>query len=77
MIKVIANVEYDTDSAELIGKRTYGSLGDPKGYEECLFKTSEGKYFLYTNGGSESPYRREGIKRFSVLRAEAWLGDIE
>ena len=77
MKKVIVNFEYDTDDAELIRKRTFGMIGDPKGYEECLFKTRDGKYFLYTNGGEQSQYPSENIKRFSKKRAEAWLGDIE
>ena len=77
MKKVILNVEYDTEDAQLIEKRTCASLGDPKGYEECLFKTKDGRYFLYTNGGPDSPYRSEGIKRFSKSRAEAWLKNIK
>ena len=77
MKKVILNVEYDTEDSQLIEKRTYGCLGDPKGYEECMFKTRDGRYFLYTNGGTESPYRCEGIKRFSQSRAEAWLKGIK
>ncbi|MBQ8073059.1 MAG: hypothetical protein IJ231_04750 [Clostridia bacterium] len=73
MKKTIANVDYDTESAELLGKVTAGSIGDPAGYEECLFKTESGKFFLYTNGGEASPYTKEDIKRMSKAKAEEWL----
>ena len=75
MKKTIAKVDYDTESAELLGKVTAGSIGDPAGYEECLFKTPDGKFFLYTNGGEESPYKKEDIKRMSAAKADEWLKD--
>ena len=73
MKKTIANVEYDTETAELLGKVTSGSIGDPAGYEVCVFKTAGGKYFQYTNGGEQSPYKKEDIKRLSAAKAEEWL----
>lgn len=75
MKKTICKVDYDTESAELLGKVTAGSIGDPAGYEECLFKTPDGKFFLYTNGGEESPYQKEDIKRMSAAKADEWLKD--
>ena len=73
MKKVICKVEYDTQTAELVKKNTYGEFGDPAGYEESLYKTPCGKFFLYVNGGSESPYTEENIKRLSAAKAEEWL----
>lgn len=73
MKKVICKVEYDTENAELIEKRTFGFFGDPAGYEETLYKTEAGKYFLYVNGGAESVYTEENIKRLSAAKAEEWL----
>ena len=73
MKKIICKVEYDTDAAELVQKRTFGAFGDPAGYEESLYKTPTGKYFLYTVGGAESKYTTEGIKRMSAATAESWL----
>ena len=73
MKKVICKVEYDTDTAELIQKKVFGVYGDPKGYEESLYKTPDGKFFLYVNGGAESPYAEESIKRMSAAKAEEWL----
>ena len=72
MKKVICKVEYDTDASELIQKKVFGAFGDPQGYEECLFKTAEGKFFLYGNGGSESPYPEETIKRLAADKVKAW-----
>ncbi len=73
MKKVICKVTYDTESAELIKKVTSGEFGDPAGYEESLYKTADGKFFLYVNGGEESIYPEENIKRMSAAKAEEWL----
>ena len=73
MKKTICKVEYDTERAEVIEKRTFGVFGDPAGYEETLYKTEGGKLFLYTNGGEASPYQKEDIKRISAAKAEEWL----
>ena len=73
MKKVISNVEYDTESAELVCKYTEGEIGDPCGFEECLFRTEGGRYFLYFNGGKGSKYPKESIKRISAKRAEEFI----
>ena len=51
MKKIICKKEYDTETATLIKKCTYGCFGDPAGYEESLYQTSAGLYFLYVCGG--------------------------
>ena len=73
MKKVICKVEYDTENAELIAKFTSGNFGDADGYEESLYKTENGKFFLYVNGGEESPYKKEDIKRLAPAKADEWL----
>ena len=73
MKKIICKVEYDTEKASVVEKRTVGEFGDPTGYEETLYKTEDGKYFLYVNGGAESAYTEENIKRMSAAKAEEWL----
>ena len=73
MKKIICKVEYDTENAELVSKFTSGEFGDAQGYEESLYKTEGGKFFLYVNGGEESPYAKEDIKRMSAKAAEEWL----
>ena len=73
MKKIICKVEYNTETAEMVEQHTSGFFGDPAGYEETLYKTPDGKYFLYTNGGSESIYPEENIKRMSAAKAQEWL----
>lgn len=73
MKKIICKVEYDTETSALIAKKAVGTYGDPAGYEESLYKTEGGKFFLYTNGGAESPYTKEDIKRMSPAKADEWL----
>lgn len=75
MKKIICKVEYDTENAELVKKITSGEIGDPKGYEESLYVKSDGKFFLYTNGGEESIYPTENIKRLSPAKAEEWKAE--
>ncbi len=70
MKKIICKVEYNTENSELILKKTTGEFGDPAGYEESLYKTADGKFFLYVNGGAESIYPTENIKRMSAAKAE-------
>ncbi len=72
MKKVICKVEYDTEAATLIAKFSEGAFGDPAGYEESLYMTEGGKYFLYVNGGEESKYATENITRMSAAKADAW-----
>ncbi len=73
MKKIICKKEYDSENATLIKKYTCGTYGDPTGYEETLFQTPEGLYFLYVNGGEASPYTAEDIKRVGKAKAEEWL----
>ena len=75
MVKVICKKEYNTETSEIVKKVTVGEFGDPAGYEETLYVTADGYYFLYTNGGAESAYPTEGIKRMSKAAAEAWLAE--
>ena len=73
MKKIIAGKVYDTSLSKLILKRTYGVFGDPEGYEEALYQTEDGSYFLYANGGENSEYKTESIKRMSEKNAQRWL----
>jgi len=73
MKKVICKKEYDTETAAFIDKHTFGFYGDPAGYEEVLFQTPEGLYFLYVHGGENSPYPAEDIVRLAKTKVNAWL----
>ncbi len=75
MKKVICKKEYDTETSELVKKVTYGCYGCADGYEESLYKTAGGLYFLYTNGGAESKYTKEDITRMSAEKAKVWLAN--
>lgn len=72
MKKIICKVEYDTENSELIAKNTFGAFGDKDGYEESLYVTKDGKYFLYTFGGEDSKYPKETITRMSAAKADEW-----
>ena len=75
MKKIISKREYDTEVSTLIEKRTSGEFGDPAGYEESLYQTPKGYYFLYVNGGEASVYPKEDIKCVSKAKADAWLAN--
>lgn len=77
MKKIICKVEYDTENAELLGKFASGFFGDSEGYEERLYVTPSGKYFLYVNGGEDSIYPKENITRLSAAKAEEWKQNHE
>lgn len=77
MQKIICKKVYDTETATLVKKVTVGYYGDPNGYEEILFKTENGLFFLYTNGGETSKYTKENITRMSAEKASAWLKENE
>ena len=72
MKKIICKKEYDTETATLIQKYTVGVFGDPAGYEESLYQTPGGLYFLYVSGGEASPYANEDIVRLAKTKVKDW-----
>jgi len=73
MTKIICKKEYNTETATVIKKVTYGCYGDPNGYEEILFQTPDGLYFVYVRGGESSPYPVEDITRLAKNKVDAWI----
>lgn len=73
MQKIICKKEYDTETATLIKKYTYSYYGDPAGYEEILFQTPGGLYFLYVRGGDASIYPGEDILRLAKAKVNDWI----
>ena len=73
MKRTICKKEYDTETAALIKKITYSFYGDPAGYEESLYQTPEGLYFIYVCGGESSPYPKEEIHRIAKNKVSEWL----
>ena len=66
---------YDTDTAEFVRTFTHGAWGDPAGYEEVLYRTPDGCYFLFCRGGETSPYPTERIKRVAKANVAKYLGE--
>jgi len=73
MKKTIGRKEYDTNTATLLKRFTYGFWGDPAGYEEQLYQTPDGLYFVYVRGGEASPYPGEDILRVAKNKVDQWL----
>ena len=73
MQKIICKKVYDTENSTLIKKVTYGYYGEDTGYEESLYQTQDGAFFLYTNGGASAKYTKENITRMSAEKKDAWL----
>ena len=73
MQKIICKREYDTETATLVKKNSVGYFGDPAGYEETLYQTPGGLYFLYVNGGESSPYPNEDILRLAKTKVADWM----
>lgn len=64
---------YNTETAIELGTRAFGQYGDPAGYEETLFQTKKGLYFVVGRGGDASPYAEgEDIRPLSEEDAQAW-----
>ena len=73
MKKIICKKEYDTETAAIIKKCVFSYYGDPAGYEEILFQTPAGLYFLYVHGGENSPYPSEDILRLAKTKVNDWM----
>ena len=75
MKKIICKKEYDTETATLIQAYSFGQLGDAAGYEEDLYQTPEGLYFLHVGGGEASPYPTEDILRLAKTKVKDWMAN--
>ena len=73
MQKTICKKLYDTETATLIKAYAHGELGDPAGYEEDLYQTPGGLYFLHVGGGEASPYPTEDILRLAKTKVNDWM----
>ena len=72
MQKTICKKLYDTETATLIKAYSFGNLGDSNGYEEDLYQTPEGLYFLHVGGGEASLYPNEDILRLAKTKVKDW-----
>lgn len=72
MRKIINKKTYNTETAKFIGNKCVGEFGQSDGYEEKLFQTKSGEYFMQGIGGPESPYPTPEIKVLTEQEATAW-----
>ena len=77
MQKTICKKLNDTETATLIKAYSFGNLGDYTGYDEDLYQTTEGMYFLHVGGGADSIYPTEDILRLAKTKVKEWLKDHE
>ena len=56
MKKVIDSALYNTETAKLLGKDSYSNPRDFQHWEEALYRTKSGKYFLHGAGGPMTKY---------------------
>lgn len=75
MQKIICKKTYDTETSTLLKKVTFGNYGESDGYEESLYQTADGFYFLYVNGGASSKHPKEDILRMSKAKKAEFLGE--
>ena len=83
MKKVIRGLRYNTDTAKKVGSDSYSNYGDLQYWSEELYRTSQGNWFLYGEGGALSKYARnvgqnetaggEGITPLTWGEALVWL----
>ena len=73
MKKIIGKKEYDTETAKLVKQFTYSYFGDPRGYEERLYQTTDGFYFIFARGGNDSIHPQETIIRIGKDKVDDWL----
>lgn len=70
MKKQIGRKVYNTETGTLIKTNTVSYFGDPAGYEESLYKTPKGEFFVYGIGGTESKYPEATITVITAEEAE-------
>ena len=75
MVKTTKTKTYDTATATVVKKVVFGAYGEPSGYETTMYQTPEGDFFLYTYGGSESPYPEESITAYTKANAKKWIDE--
>ena len=61
MKKIIKKITYNTETSEFLTSKAFGNFGDTDGYEEKLYVTKKGAYFLHCIGGVDSKYPSEEI----------------
>lgn len=86
MKQIINGKKYDTETATLIAEDSYLYQSDFRYYDEALYKTKKGAWFLAGEGGPMSKYAEptgdgnigygNGIKPLLKSEAQTWLEEI-
>ena len=58
MKKIIRGLRYNTDTAKRVATDSYSNYGDFQYWCEELYRTYQGNWFLYAEGGAKSKYAR-------------------
>lgn len=58
MKKIIKGRKYDSDTAQFMGSREFGTPGDSDYCLESLYRKKTGEFFLLGEGGPQSRYSR-------------------
>lgn len=72
MKKKIDKKIYDTEKDTHIGFRYAREFGTPDGFEEQLFVTKDGQYYIYGSGGENSLYTTPAIALITDVEAVDW-----
>ena len=76
MKKTIKRRIYDTDTSKQLAFKYIGSFGETQGYEERLYITKRGLYFVFGAGGPDSPYPEPTIREITKEQADSWETEI-
>lgn len=60
----------DTETATFLDERSFLQYGNPSGYEERLYRTGRGVYFVWGQGGATSPYPEPALRLVTEKQAE-------
>jgi hypothetical protein len=58
MKKIIEGSKYDTETAKFLGSDSYSHPGDFNWWNEKLYRTKSGRYFLHGEGGPMTHYAK-------------------
>lgn len=77
MRKILKNKVYDTATAQYIGAYLGQWENETRWFREELYKKRTGEYFLYSEGGADSPHGKDGdvseeITPLSFENAKLW-----
>lgn len=61
---------------KLLGHKYNGYFGDPSGFEEILFETTESSYVLLGQGGYHSAHQGVTLRQLTKSKAHKWLVEV-